>query len=381
LARAALSSQLFVASTLAASKTGTPLNWTETSPEASTSRSRCTWRQRSQVARSEGQTVRVLITGGSGFIGTHLVAHFATHGHEVVNFDIAAPRNEQQRRLWHKGDLLDRVALGGLMQDFSPEVILHMAARTDLHGRSVNDYPANTRGVENLIAAIEQQPSLHRLIFASSRLVCRIGYTPQDEHDYCPTTPYGESKVLGEKLVRAAALRMPCPWAIVRPTSIWGPWFEEPYRTFFLSIARGRYVHPGSERILKSFGFVGNTVHELQCMLDAPASSIAGKTFDLADYPPIDVAVMANAIQQSFGAAPIRTVGLGLLRPAAWLGDCLKACGWRNPPLTSFRLNNLLTPMVHNLEPMRAICGDLPYSMEDGVRITTAWLRSRGVVA
>lgn len=325
--------------------------------------------------------MRILVTGGSGFIGTNLVAHLVTHGHEVLNFDIAAPRNAQQSRLWHAGDLLDRAALGALIRGFAPDAIVHMAARTDLDGRSVDDYAANTLGVENLVAAVEGLQSLRRLIFASSRLVCRIGYAPQDELDYCPTTFYGESKVIGEQIVRAAASRIPCPWLIVRPTSIWGQWFEEPYKTFFLSIARGRYVHPGSGKILKSFGFVGNTVHELQCLLDAPGDSVSGKTLYLADYPPIDVAVMANAIQAALKVAPIRRVSVGLLRSAAWLGDCLKACGWCNPPLTSFRLDNLLTPMMYNLEPLRAIVGELPYAMEEGVRITADWLKSHGEVS
>ncbi|MDZ4255624.1 MAG: NAD(P)-dependent oxidoreductase [Sulfuritalea sp.] len=325
--------------------------------------------------------MRVLVTGGSGFIGTNLVEYFSSRRDEVKNFDIVAPRNSTHSSLWHTGDLLDGRALRALMQQFRPEIIFHMAARTDLDGHSVENYAANTVGVENLIAAVEGVTSLQRLIFASSRLVCRIGYAPKDEFDYCPTTPYGESKVIGEKLVRDAISRLPCPALIVRPTSIWGPWFDVPYKTFFLTIARGRYVHPGTEQILKSFGFVGNTIHELEKLMDAPAGAVAGKTFYLADYPPIDVAAMANTIQQLLGVKPIKTVPVEVLRPAAWVGDCLKALGWKNPPLTSFRLDNLLTPMVHDLEPLQAVVGVLPYSIVDGVRTTVDWLRAQGEVS
>jgi nucleoside-diphosphate-sugar epimerase len=242
----------------------------------------------------------------------------------------------------------------------------------------LSDYSANTIGVQNLIAAIEGLKSLQRIVFASSRLVCRIGYQPSSDQDYCPTTPYGESKVVGEQIVRDAAHRIPCSWVIVRPTSIWGPWFDVPYKTFFLAIAKGRYVHPGRAEIFKSFGFVGNTVYELQRLLEAPAESVSEKTFYLADYPPIDVASMANSIQHELGVAPIRTLGVAVLRGAAWMGDVLKLLGWRHPPLTTFRLNNLLTPMVHDLEPLRRIVGELPYSMEEGVRLTAGWLKSHG---
>lgn len=324
---------------------------------------------------------RVLVTGGSGFIGTNLIERSIARGDTVLNLDIRPPRNPAQRPYWKNVDLLDSANLYRALHEFEPDVILHMGARTDFDGVCLSDFAANTVGVENLLAAIEGVGSLRRIIFASSRLVCRIGYQPKNETDYCPSTVYGESKMLGERLVRDAGNRIPCPWIIVRPTSIWGPWFEEPYKTFFLAIARGRYVHPGSRQILKSFGFVGNTVHELQGLLEAPADLVSGRTLYLADYPPIDVAVMANAIQQELRARPIRTVSVGLLRLAGWGGDCIKTLGWRHPPLTSFRLNNLLTPMVHDLEPLQAVVGALPHSMEEGVRITVDWLRTQGEIS
>lgn len=324
--------------------------------------------------------MRIVVTGGSGFIGTNLIEHFLAGECEVLNLDIAPPRNREHARYWRHLDLRDAAGVNDVMQGFDPNFILHMGARTDLDGRGLSDYSANTVGVENLIAATDGMKSLQRIVFASSRLVCRIGYQPSNDRDYCPTTPYGESKVVGEQIVRAAAGRIPCPWVIVRPTSIWGPWFDVPYKTFFLVIAKGRYFHPGHAQVPKSFGYVGNTIYELQRLLEVPAESISGKTFYLADYPPIEVAKMADSIQHELGVAPIRRVGVAGLRAVARTCDVLKWFGWRHPPLTTFRLNNLLTPMVHDLEPLRKIAGELPYSMEDGVHLTASWLKSQGEV-
>ncbi|MDD5059020.1 MAG: NAD(P)-dependent oxidoreductase [Sideroxydans sp.] len=321
---------------------------------------------------------RVLVTGGSGFIGTNLVEYFISRGAQVINLDVAQPRNPAHSNYWKRTNLLDRETLTKSICEFQPNFIFHMGARTDLDGKSLSDYAANTDGVRNLIDAIKGVSSVRRVVFASSRLVCRIGYQPANEFDYCPSTPYGESKVIGEQIVRDAADCLPCPWVIVRPTSIWGQWFDVPYKTFFLSVAKGRYVHPGNVEILKSFGFVGNTVYELQRLLDADDESIDKKTIYLADYPPINVAKMANTIQCELGASPIMAMSVGLLRVVALGGDALKLLGWRHPPLTTFRLNNLLTPMVHDLEPLKRIAGELPYSMEEGVHITAQWMKTHG---
>jgi hypothetical protein len=56
-------------------------------------------------------------------------------------------------------------------------------------------------------------------------------------------------------------------------------------------------------------------------------------------------------------------------------GDLLKQLGVRNPLLTSFRLNNLLTSAVFDMNPVQSLCGESPYTLEAGVRITVEWMR------
>jgi GlcNAc-P-P-Und epimerase len=322
---------------------------------------------------------RILITGGSGFIGTNLVAYCAQAGDQVLNFDRCPPRNPLHREVWRQVDLLDQALLQKEIQAFDPHYIYHLAARTDLDGRSLEEYADNTVGVSNLIAASKTLPHLKRIIFASSRLVCRIDHQPKNEFDYCPSTYYGESKVVGEKIVRDNA-DTPYSWVIVRPTSIWGPWFDIPYKIFFLAIAQGRYFHPGNLNIYKSFGYIGNAVYILDQLMRIPSERVHGKLFYLEDYPPINLKKMADFIQETMGVRKIQSLPLWPLLIGAAAGDFLKATGWKNPPLTRFRLNNLITNMVYDSTPLEKIVGDLPYTMEQGVVETVNWMYQRGEI-
>jgi len=321
---------------------------------------------------------RVLITGGSGFIGTNLIDHYLARGATVLNVDVAPPKRPEHSPHWRRVDLLDAEALRQAIREFVPTQVLHMAARTDLLGEGLADYGANIKGVANLIGALSGVYSVERVVFASSRMVCRIGYTPLSDTDYCPSTVYGASKVEGERIVREADLS--AHWMIVRPTSIWGPWFDIPYKDFFLSVARGRYFHVGHQRVLKSFGFVGNTVHQLERLLAAPVGAIDRQTVYLADYPPLEVSAWADEIRRQLGTPPLRRLPHPLLKGAALVGDGLKRLGWDNVPLSSFRLANLLTEMVYDLQPLHELVGELPFSTREGITETISWLRQQGQI-
>ena len=318
---------------------------------------------------------RILVTGGSGFIGTNMMQHWIDRGVEVLNVDSKPPLNPAHQPFWTRADIREKEAYASAVKDFRPDCLLHLAARADLNGQAVADYDANTLGVENTVLAAKAG-GVPRVLFASTQLVCTPGYQPKTDEDYCPPNPYGESKVIGEQVVRTLAGEA-FTWALLRPTSIWGPWFNEPYRDFFLRGRRGGYVQAKGVRVAKSFGYVGNTVEQLAVLSVCPAEAIHRRVLYVADYAPVVVSEWADMIQQEWGAAPIKEVPLGVLQVAAKAGDALKRLGWKSPPMTSYRLRNLLTNSPQDMEPLREICGPLPYTQKEGTRLTVEWLRGQ----
>ena len=313
--------------------------------------------------------MRILITGGSGFIGTNAVEHFSKD-FDVMNVDIAKPKMNSHIKYWTNIDICEYNSLEHAVMEVNPDDILHLAARTDLDGKSVSDYSANTIGVENVLKVASKLKHLKKIVITSSMLVCHVAYQPKDQYDYSPSTFYGESKVITEQQTWKANLK--CDWAIIRPTSIWGPWFGEPYRNFFDIVKKRMYFHLGNKGCTKTYGYVGNSIYQIDRLLLTETSGYNQKVFYIGDKPAINISEWADEIGKELGFK-IPTMPWGIVKLAAYLGDGLKRFGFHFP-MTSFRLKNMTTDNIINLDLTYEVAPNPPYNKIKGVRDTLKWL-------
>lgn len=319
--------------------------------------------------------MKIFITGGSGFIGTNLVQYYIDKGYEVLNYDIATPQNDDHNKVWVEGDILDYNKFNNEVLNFSPDYFVHLAARTDmLENRDIiNGYAENIKGVEITLQIVNKVPSIKRILFASSRMVCEINHVPTDYDDYCPPNYYGLSKVIGERLVKNSNIDK--EWVIFRPTSIWGPWFDSPYIIFFNTIKKGLFFKISNQNPHKSFGYVGNSIHQINSLLFANKDDVDQETFYLCDYPPLILNEWAQLINDKLGKSKILTLPIIFLKPLALIGDFLLKLGWNRVPITSFRLDNLITNMTYPTDNLQKVVGDLPYALEESVNNTVNWMK------
>lgn len=316
--------------------------------------------------------MKIIVTGGSGFIGTNIVKYYVDKEYEVYNFDIKQPQNKKHKKNWYKVDITKYGVFSKLIKKIKPKYIIHLAARTDLSGKSYKDYYVNTKGVINIINICKNNKNVKRVIFASTMLVNRIDSQTDNILEYDPNTNYGKSKVEGENIVLNNK-NISTEMCIIRPTSIWGEWFREPYKNFFDYVLKGRYFHPGRSSCKKTFGYVGNSVYQIDKLLFADVKKIKNKIFYIGDMPPVNISKWANEIAILAKISKPKKIPFFIFKLLGWLGDLLVDLGIKFP-MTTFRLKNMTTNRICNLNNTYKICGNPPYNRKNAIIKTLKWI-------
>ncbi len=315
--------------------------------------------------------LKVLITGASGFIGTNLLEDMLEKGCEVLNIDFNEPKIKERNGVWKNIDIIEYEPFEKAVLDFNPDYIIHLAARTDLDGKTVDDYKANTVGVENLMKIVEKLPDLKKIIIASSKFVTENGYKIKDQFDYCPHTVYGESKVITEKNVWAN--KPHCDWCIIRPTSIWGPFFGVPYRNFFDLVMKRMYFHIGHIECHKTYGYIGNAIYQIEQLLFNETSDENNKVFYIGDEPAYEINEWADEIANELGFK-VPTMPVWFVKCLAKFGDLVGLVGVHFP-MQSFRFHNMTNDGVNDMTTTNKIAPEMPFTRLEGTKITIKWIK------
>lgn len=317
--------------------------------------------------------MRLLVTGGSGFIGTNLMGAYIPKGIPLLNLDWNPPLDPRQKAYWTKADILDQDEVRRIFTEFAPTHVVHLAARADTDEKEdMRGYLQNHEGTRRLLEVIKESPSVRHTIITSTQFVCEAGYQPKDDEDHKPFTLYGESKRLTEVYTREAGLSS--AWTIIRPTTIWGP-FSLRYRDIMFKVMRkGLYFHPGKQLVVRSYGYVGNVVWQIEQMLKAPREKVDRRVFYVGD-PPVDLKVWVDLISRELTGRPVRFIPTWAVRAIALFGDLLKVV--RIPfPITTGRYRSMtsdyITPMDRTIEAF----GPAPYALPEAVKRTIAWYRN-----
>lgn len=309
---------------------------------------------------------KVLVTGCSGFIGKEVCDFFLSKNYKVYGIDKVKSFN-LDKILFFRCDIMNKDNLLIIFKKINPSIIIHLAAKADLIGNNLNYYKVNYLGTKNIIDSANLTSSVKRVIFTSTLLVNKIGTNTNNNFKfYNPSTKYGESKVLMEKIIESSNCKF--EWCIIRPTTIWGDNIQNHFNTLLNLIQKKLYFHVGYEKIYKSYGYVKNSVFQIYQLAHAKNKLFNHKTYYISDYENIELREWINKISNLLiGKNMIITLPVFLAKFLALIGDFFLKLGFKKFPIQSFRLNNILVNFKVDTAPLKKVCGKLPYNSDEAI--------------
>lgn len=174
--------------------------------------------------------MKIVVTGGAGFIGSHIVDAYIAAGHQVFIIDDLSGGdrgNLNPKADFHLMDILDP-ALPGLLVEISPDVVNHHAAQMDVR-RSVDDPQFDARiNILGLIHLLEgcKRSGVKKVLYASSGGAIYGEQEPlptREDHPKSPQSPYGISKLTGEYYLSYYQTAFHIPSVALRYGNVYGP--------------------------------------------------------------------------------------------------------------------------------------------------------------
>ncbi len=332
-------------------------------------------------------TSRFLITGATGFVGSHLAEACVQRGHSVVTLARHGSDTGLLDQLGVeivRGDLADPGATRRAVED--AEVVVHCAAKVGDWG-PVGEYrKINVDGTRNLLEAVRGRP-LHRFVYLSTLGV----YQARHHYGTDETTPppakqmdgYTQTKVESEKLVLQYHRDHGVPVVVLRPGFIYGPRDRTVLPKLIDSLKKGLVRYLGSGEQAMNSIYVGNLVDAIFLAIDNPRA--VGQIYNLTDDEAVSKKRFVDTIADKAGLpGPTRHVPLWLAKGLAWVIERIaRLRGAKQAPrLTQGRLKFLGYNLGFSVEKAKRELGYQPrVKFEEGItEAVNWWLEQEGRV-
>ena len=308
--------------------------------------------------------MRILVTGGAGFIGSHVVDRFVVLGHEVAVLDnLSTGKREFVNRKAHlfETDITDPAAVERCVAEWTPEIVDHHAAQIDVR-HSVDDPVFDAR--TNILGALEllqacRRHSVRKFIYASTggALYGEGRHLPATEdHPINPESPYGASKHALEHYLHLWKLLHGLDFTVLRYPNVFGP-----------------RQNPHGEAGVNAI-FIG-------LMLHGKRPRIFGNGEALRDYVYVDDVVEANVLALERGSGEMVNIGTGIGTSVNDIFRELKSIlGFSLEPLYEAARPGEVQKIYLDATRAKRVLGWTPKtSFRAGLEKTVGWSRTAGV--
>jgi dihydroflavonol-4-reductase len=321
--------------------------------------------------------LKALVTGGTGFIGSHLVEALLKEGIQVrcllrKTSDLKWLKGLPIEVNW--GDCNDKNSLREAVEGV--EQVFHLAGVTKaVHKKTY--FEVNAFGTENLIhACLENNPRIQKFIYLSSQAAAgpsRNG-NKKKESDQCkPVSPYGQSKQMGEELAMAHAQELPL--LILRPSAVYGPRERDIYTFFKLLSKRIKPCLPSKDQHI-SLCYVEDIIQAI--LLAAQVKGSSGEIFFLSDGQDYRLEEIGDIFAQAMGvnAFCIRVPEWMIIGMASF-SEYLSKLSGKPPLLNKGKVEEILQRnWVCDITKAKTALGFEPHiSLAQGAKLTFEWYK------
>ena len=262
----------------------------------------------------------ILVTGGAGFIGSHLCEYLLTKGHRVVcldNFDhFYDPKIKEQNIVTSlgnslfslvRGDIRDKVVLKNIFQENAVDCVVHLAAKAGVRPSILqpSDYmDVNVNGTVALLEAMHQA-GVRRFVFGSSSSIygnqTKMPFSERDDVSQ-PISPYAASKHSGELLCHVYHHLYEMEVACLRFFTVYGP-RQRPDLAIhkFTQLALSGQPIPlyGDGGTRRDYTFVADIVRGIEQVIEMP--NLSYEIINLGGGQPVTLLDMVQAVEQALG--------------------------------------------------------------------------------
>jgi len=315
--------------------------------------------------------MKALVTGATGFIGSHLCEELVRRGYQVTCLV-----REKSNLKWIEnidlkliiGDCKDIESLSLPVSD--NDYVFHLAGLTKACSRN-EFFCANTAGTENLIKAVaKKNPKIKRFVYLSSLAAAgpsSNGSPLSEGSEPRPVSSYGRSKLEGEKAV--LKYKDAVPITILRPSAVYGP-RDRDFFIFFKMLKNGVFPYWG--KCYYSLLYVDDLVQGI--ILAAESKKAEGGMYFLADSKVYTNDEIVNAISSALGTSAIRLRVPRFIMPLfAYIGERIKGPGIINRD----KMNELIhSHWLCDNKKAKEELGFIPkVGIKEGMKWTADWYR------
>ena len=313
---------------------------------------------------------KILVTGGSGFIGFHLHNHLAHD--RIVNLDLEAP-DFDHRSTFIKGDVRDPKILAQALAGC--DAIWSMAAAHKDFGISRDEYFAINEFGTQILTEAATAAGIKQFIFFSSVAVYGDSNEPRTEGS--PTNPsndYGASKLAAERVLEAwAAEDASREVLIIRPVVVYGERNFANVHRLMKQIEKGQYVNIGAGTNIKSIAYGKNLVQAVLFLLDHMKQGVS--VYNYADEPQLTSRMIGETIAAALGKSKPTTLPYWLVYALALPFDLIKKITGKDLPISSNRVQKFTTPTHFKAEKIHAAGFKPQFTNVEGLRNMAKWFK------